>query len=195
MSKFCSNCGKNLEEDTKFCPECGETIDKQQVNNKSQQITKQCRYCKKDIDINATVCPYCRQGQKRGTGCGTIVLCFFLLIIGSAVFLAVTGRGGILNSSDLVIENASGSHNALGVSIWKGDLVNKGSVSIENVVIKYTCYNESKEYVGTVQSKIKRIEGNEIIHFQATGLVKAEGQVTCEPAIKIVSNDEFESND
>ena len=203
MSKYCSSCGKKLGDDSKFCDKCGEPTDKQEVqeqpqpvNNQPQQViyTKQCPYCKQAIDVNASICPYCRQKLKRGTGCGIIISWGFILIVGAAIFLAVTGRAGVLSKNDLVIENASGSHNALGVSTWEGDLVNKGNVSIENIVIQYTCYNDSKEYVGTVQSKIKRIEGKETIHFHATGLVKPDGQVTCESSIKIVSTDEFNND-
>lgn len=203
MSKYCSNCGKKLEEDTMFCPKCGESTDEQQqknqsqqVNNTSQQVTymKQCPYCMQPIDKTASICPYCRQKLKGGGCLIPIIIWGFMGIIAIAIFMAATGRIGVLSKNDLVIQNASGSHNALGVSTWEGDLVNRGTTSIENIVIQYTCYNESKEYVGTVQSKIKRIEGNETIHFHATGLVKPEGQVTCESSIKVVSNDEFNKN-
>lgn len=194
MNKFCGNCGKKIEENTVYCPKCGEQINKSEpVNNQHQQVvhTKQCRFCMKEIDRDATVCPYCRQGQKRGVGCGMIILWGFVLIIIAGIFLAVTGRSGILNKNDLSIENARGGYSALGVGAWEGDLVNKGGSTIENIVIKYLCYNDSKEVIGTVQTKIKRIEGHETIHFQATGIVKYAENVTCESSINIVSTDEF----
>ena len=196
MSKYCSNCGKKLGDDSKFCDKCGESTDKQQVQEQPQQIAsmKQCPYCMQTIDKNASVCPYCRQKLKGGGCLIAIIVWGFMGMLAIGIFMAATGRIGVLSKNDLVIQNDSGSHNALGVSTWEGDLVNRGTTSIENIVIRYTCYNESKEYVGTVQSKIKRIEENETIHFHATGLVKPEGQVTCESSIKIVSTDEFNGN-
>ena len=197
MNKFCGNCGKKIEEDTTYCPKCGNQINKPtSVNTQPQQVmhTKQCRFCMKEIDRDATVCPYCRQGQKRGGGCGIIFSWGFIIIVGFAIFMVVTGRGGIFSKGNLSIENDSGKHNALGVSTWEGDLINRGSSAIENIVIKYNCYNESNEVVGTVQTKIKRIEGHETIHFHATGLVNPQYNVSCSSSINIVSTDEFNNN-
>ncbi len=196
MSKYCSSCGKEIEKDTVYCPKCGEQINKSElVNNQPQQVvhTKQCRYCMKEIDRDATVCPYCRQGQKRGIGCGMIILWGFVLIIIVGIFLAVTGRSGILNKNDLSIENDSGKVSALGVGTWDGDLVNNGNVEINNIIIKYNCYNESRELVGIMETRIKSIKAKEKIHFQATGLVQYQSNGSCSSSIKIVSNDEFDN--
>ncbi len=37
MSKFCSNCGNELEENVKFCPKCGKGTENSTSNNTEQK--------------------------------------------------------------------------------------------------------------------------------------------------------------
>ena len=54
----------------------------EKITKKQQEVlknpTKLCRYCKKEIDSYATVCPICRRGLTFGTNTGVLVV---LLII------------------------------------------------------------------------------------------------------------------
>jgi len=53
---FCTNCGKEIPNDSKFCEYCGEKI---YIEKKNDDITKYCPFCKKEISINDEICPYC----------------------------------------------------------------------------------------------------------------------------------------
>ncbi|WP_295610641.1 zinc-ribbon domain-containing protein [uncultured Methanobrevibacter sp.] len=54
-SKFCSNCGREVEEDIAFCPQCGYRFDE----DKAEPQTKFCQSCGEKININAEICPNC----------------------------------------------------------------------------------------------------------------------------------------
>lgn len=54
-SKFCTNCGMEVNLDTVFCPQCGYKFVRENVD----QQTKFCQGCGKKININAEICPHC----------------------------------------------------------------------------------------------------------------------------------------
>lgn len=54
-SKFCSNCGKEVELEAVFCPQCGYNFT--QTEEKPQ--TKFCQSCGEKINVNAEICPHC----------------------------------------------------------------------------------------------------------------------------------------
>ena len=56
-SKYCSNCGKELELETVFCPQCGTRFGADEETEKPQ--TKFCQTCGEKININAEICPHC----------------------------------------------------------------------------------------------------------------------------------------
>lgn len=144
----------------------------------------QCKYCKELIDSKASVCPYCRKRQ-RGSGCSITILIFIVIIFGIAIAKINFG------TEDLEIINDSGKHNELGMSYWEGDLVNKSNSGIDYIIITYNCYNDSKESMGVLKTKIKHIDGKETIHFQAVGIVKKADTAKCESNITRVTEDEF----
>ena len=53
-SKFCSNCGTEVNVETAFCPQCGFRL----IGEEKPQ-TKFCQNCGKEIDIKAEICPHC----------------------------------------------------------------------------------------------------------------------------------------
>ncbi|WP_405306447.1 zinc-ribbon domain-containing protein [Methanobrevibacter sp.] len=53
-SKFCSNCGCEVEVGTAFCPQCGFNL-----RQNEQPQTKFCQSCGEKININAEICPHC----------------------------------------------------------------------------------------------------------------------------------------
>lgn len=55
-SKFCTNCGNEIEVDTAFCPVCGFKFNKGQ---EQQPKTKFCQACGEKINVNAEICPHC----------------------------------------------------------------------------------------------------------------------------------------
>lgn len=52
---------------------------------KEKPTTKQCKFCKSEINIKATVCPICKREQKKGHGC-LITLVIIVLLGGSLCF-------------------------------------------------------------------------------------------------------------
>lgn len=57
-SKFCSNCGAEIEVATVFCPQCGFRFNQEEIQHDEVQ-TKFCQSCGKKININAEICPHC----------------------------------------------------------------------------------------------------------------------------------------
>ena len=53
-SKFCTNCGIEVNAGTAFCPRCGFKF-----NQEEQPQTKFCQSCGEKININAEICPHC----------------------------------------------------------------------------------------------------------------------------------------
>ena len=53
-SKFCSNCGLEVNLNTTFCPQCGFKLTPDEAPQ-----TKFCQSCGKKININAEICPHC----------------------------------------------------------------------------------------------------------------------------------------
>ena len=54
-SKFCTNCGREVEVETAFCPQCGFNFN----GNEEKSQTKFCQTCGEKININAEICPHC----------------------------------------------------------------------------------------------------------------------------------------
>lgn len=51
-SKYCGNCGSQIDANTDVCPECG-------VRQPEAKRTKFCSNCGSQIDENAEICPEC----------------------------------------------------------------------------------------------------------------------------------------
>lgn len=71
---------------------------------KEKSTTKQCKFCKSEIDIKATVCPVCKRGQKKGHGCLLTILIFIIFICG--------GIAVAINMGDSIQQSVSGVKNA-----------------------------------------------------------------------------------
>ena len=54
-SKFCANCGREVDFETAFCPQCGYKFGE----DKAEPQTKFCQSCGEKININAEICPHC----------------------------------------------------------------------------------------------------------------------------------------
>lgn len=54
-TKFCPNCGREVDVNTAFCPQCGYNFGE----DKAQPRTKFCQSCGEKININAEICPHC----------------------------------------------------------------------------------------------------------------------------------------
>ena len=52
QTKFCSNCGSEVNVETAFCPKCGFKLTQ-------EEQTKFCQSCGQKININAEICPHC----------------------------------------------------------------------------------------------------------------------------------------
>lgn len=74
MSKYCSNCGKELQENTKFCPDCGTKTSQDDNVNQNQQVnmTNQV-FSQQSIQSNI-------KKSKRKSGCLIIIIVVFVII-------------------------------------------------------------------------------------------------------------------
>lgn len=78
--KFCSNCGKSLNVGDSFCNNCGAKVNNIVIEEDIQ--TKECKYCMKKIDTDATVCPYCRKSQEFSVGRVFIGVIIGMIVLG-----------------------------------------------------------------------------------------------------------------
>ncbi len=75
---------------------------------KEKPTTKQCKFCKSEINIKATVCPICKRGQKKGHGCLITILIFVLLMSGGIAVAIKMGASvqqtisGVKNDSEYI---------------------------------------------------------------------------------------------
>lgn len=56
MTKYCTNCGKEIEQEAVVCPHCGRAVENNVVSNPEM---KYCTKCGKAIAMNETTCPHC----------------------------------------------------------------------------------------------------------------------------------------
>lgn len=61
MGKFCSNCGKALNDSVKFCPYCGFAVSEEKSVNiaSSDNHNKYCSKCGYKLDNDDLFCPEC----------------------------------------------------------------------------------------------------------------------------------------
>lgn len=87
MSKFCKNCGKELEDNYKICPYCGVEIENEtQIENveKKEENTRVCQFCGRYINADFKICPYCTNkdlkiSKKSGVVCLLLLIFLFPL--------------------------------------------------------------------------------------------------------------------
>ena len=68
---YCSNCGKEIKEDSKFCPHCGEGV-KQKTPETTSGII--CPKCGSTIPFGSTVCVKCGNSLNQDTHTAAIVI-------------------------------------------------------------------------------------------------------------------------
>ena len=58
MSKYCSNCGGQINDDAKACVHCGTLVEEVSANASFEE-KKYCTHCGKAIPVSATTCSFC----------------------------------------------------------------------------------------------------------------------------------------
>ena len=60
-TKYCSNCGAEIDIKAEICPKCGvrESVHAVEKTVKVEKTTKFCANCGAEIDIKAEICPKC----------------------------------------------------------------------------------------------------------------------------------------
>ena len=91
QTKFCSNCGSEVNVETAFCPKCGFKLTQ-------DEQTKVCQSCGQKININAEICPHCgvRVANIRGSDEKSVVLSAILsfLVPGLGhLYIGLTKKG------------------------------------------------------------------------------------------------------
>lgn len=146
-----------------------------------------CKHCKKMIDEDAKVCPYCQ--KKQGMGCGVWIVGF--LIVGCILFyMSGTPISSISNRTQekqssteriatddpnvwqvgqfLYAVTKAESDSAGYMHIY-GEVKNCGA-SCSYVQIEFACYNDNDAKVGTAMDNISGLAKDEIWQFEAVGL-------------------------
>ncbi len=92
MSYKCPNCGEEFAEKVKFCSKCGIKLE-----NKDDNITKECIKCKKNIDILDMYCKYCgeKQEEKKGFNFSILSVILSFMIIGPFCLVGLWGSKNI----------------------------------------------------------------------------------------------------
>lgn len=142
---------------------------------------KKCKYCQSEIDEKAKICPQCRKKQKQ-TNWKFVGIVFIMLVI------TVIATGGFEEGKEnntpkdigkLEVLNSKSTINAFGVITASGKLFNSTSKKITNIIISYTCYTKERQEIGTAEAKIKYINPNETLNYEATGVGKYVENHTC----------------
>jgi hypothetical protein len=68
-------------------------LNKYKQKNMEGGKTKQCSYCKKEIDAGATKCPYCQSNLIKKTSVGTIIVIVIIVLFLGAILLTLIGAG------------------------------------------------------------------------------------------------------
>ena len=97
-TKFCTNCGTEVDVNAVTCTNCGVTLSASSNTQQQKSPTKFCTNCGSEIDINAVVCPNCGVStysgsisQEKSTAVA-IILNFFLPGLGH-IYAGLTTRG------------------------------------------------------------------------------------------------------
>ncbi len=131
---------------------------------KEKPATKQCKFCKSEIDPKATVCPICKRGQKKGHGCLISILIFAIVILG--------GISMAINLSDSIQKSVSGTKD------------NSEYITLEeyNKIETGMTYEQVAEIVGGKGTVSSQVESNGyqiiIVTWYGNGLAGSNANVT-----------------
>ena len=147
---FCSNCGKEIEDNSKFCKHCGTGCDsnessqlKTESNNESENIIKQ-------------VCS----------------------VIGGLIFLAIIFNIGIFNFGGISSTNEGKSINlevteshtcdlGYGARAICGSVKNNTNRNIGYAQVEINLYDKNENIIGSTADNINNLEANSIWKFKA----------------------------
>ena len=142
---------------------------------------RKCKYCQSEIDEKAKICPHCRKRQIHTNW-------KFVGIVFIALAITAIATGGLKNAikndsqkdtGKLEVVNSVSTINSIGIINAKGELVNSTSKKMTNIIISYTCYTEDRQEIGSAEAKIKYINPNETLQYEATGVGKYVKNHTC----------------
>lgn len=131
---------------------------------KEKPTTKQCKFCKSEIDIKATVCPVCKRGQKKGHGCLLTILIFIIITCGG---IAVATKMG-----DSIQQSVSGVND-------KSEYI---TLEEYNKIETGMTYEEVAEIIGSSGTVSSQVESNSIkiviITWYGNGVAGSNANVT-----------------
>ena len=131
---------------------------------KEKPTTKQCKFCKSEIDIKATVCPVCKRGQKKGHGCLLTILIFIVIVGG--------GIAATINMGNSIQQSVSGVKN------------DSEYITLEeyNKIETGMTYEQVAEIVGSSGTVSSQVESNGykivIITWYGNGVAGSNANVT-----------------
>ncbi len=131
----CTKCGtkiNNVVGGVIKCPNCGHTMKLavQGHTKEQQKPTKKCKHCKRDIPVDAKICPQCR--KKQGGGCLKPVLICFAVFIG--LILLVSMFGGEPDEENVESGKEKTAHRSDMYGVSDGDIKDiESSISVQKV--------------------------------------------------------------
>ena len=95
---FCSNCGAEVQENTKFCAKCGAAINtnSETTNNTTSGIT--CPKCGSIIPFGNTVCLNCGTPLNQESNTAAIIIGYIGTILGALLFPIIGIIIGLVSS-------------------------------------------------------------------------------------------------
>lgn len=116
--------------------------------------TKQCKYCRSEIDKKASVCPHCQ--KKQGGGCLSIIGAVCIIIL-ALLFIPIFAKGCSdgYNEEKNRSERSSEEEQKTSVTMT-GHHLTKNSAGDSILVVDYDFYNgedEPKNFTWTVNDK------------------------------------------
>ena len=84
--RFCTNCGKKIDQESNFCKNCGKNLNEEIIQTKTIS-TKKCKKCNEEINKKIKKCPKC--GATQGIPTWVIVI---LIIIGFIFIITIADK-------------------------------------------------------------------------------------------------------
>ena len=169
---YCKYCRKEIADNSKFCPECGKQIQQEEIKNISTETTTE-----KEENNSAW----------KGCGLMVLALVFFIVILGIAlgIIFGVSSCDGnsknqstssskqdssLTNNDENKIFSRNATLNDVNIIWQENSIAYQGTLipkeDIENLIITFNFYNENKtQIIKTIEKRFGDVTENQQYEF------------------------------